>query len=1085
MSPSTPHTTVSTTFGGHTPKSTTRRSNKGRSPFRHGQKKKKGISPRGKGSKELTAAELRDKLERELKQEESELVWQKELGEKAAAVSIQSVQRGGGVRNYEQERAKLAGSITLQSVMRGHSNRRKMDPNLYPVEDEGIDISNSAALMLKKLEEDSLPMLKLEDRNVIMWETEGTVDLELEKLKKRGRILKGPEPPEPPVVIEDKKAEMNKQNSVLSAFLNEAADEADDEENAKEEKKDDGIKVDNDETSIVSEDTIKTFDLEPTSWEAKVVSRTRMHKNAVNNANFKLTDENMLSWLGKGLPGTKIPLDKEIRERKREEKHSIFTSFVNQTLDLLNDFEEREKLIARVGEVKERVRDMIYKDERDFQDCHFRDQLRHEYLHEKPLVSQRKFQESVDAYKRDEKELKILMATIRRIDKFDCTLLSCKLIKAHIDDNWAHQIAKAIRGNDFLQQLYLNQNYITDAGVQSLANALRDNWALKIINLAGNFITDEGAFAIAEMLEVNKHLVELNLEFREKKRPYRDKDKPYPTITAPGGSSIAFALQGNFSLTSLSFEKQKLWDAGAAAVAMTLKRNKTLRYLNLAENDISDPGGLALGAALLENKGLHHFKVSSNRFSDKVAISFADAIRGNDVIETLDLFCNDFTVDGIRQIREATQLNETLRVVSVYGARGIKDASKRNDPVLDNLIASNIRKYREDKHIKNMVIWHKRLFKLGESRRDYDHFLEVQFSVIKDDVTGQLFDVDESKLEYRNSAKAHAEELGIITVQPQNPMSQITMRLRDSKVLATAPTREPRIFMDIWDEDLDGITVESRLWEAWLEWTAKDEAEASLGDVNVKAYNDSTNPFYDSLTRLMQLRIPLPGKPLQEGTISICRLQFLKEEETFERRKMGREYTYRLAKKSALDWNDHIHASVNLPPDKFVEREYQSSFPHKYPDGIDAMYNRKGQKLDAILSSMAGKTIVKYKGMTDEEHRQKQMDEKIQAMALEGKDSKDRKIALRLAGAQKIMTSDQRTEQEKSPPKPTTMERKKRFSKAHIGAPTGIFRDRAKTNMMRTTKEKQRAEGAKIIADRKAYWKERGERRGGVASGFI
>lgn len=72
----------------------------------------------------------------------------------------------------------------------------------------------------------------------------------------------------------------------------------------------------------------------------------------------------------------------------------------------------------------------------------------------------------------------------------------------------------------------------------NLANVMEKNWAVKILNLAGNLISDDGAYRIAEMLKVNKHLVDLNLEYHEKKRPYRDKDKPYPRISAPGGAMI-------------------------------------------------------------------------------------------------------------------------------------------------------------------------------------------------------------------------------------------------------------------------------------------------------------------------------------------------------------------------------------------------------------------------------------------------------------------------------------------------------------------------------------------------------------------
>jgi len=316
------------------------------------------------------------------------------------------------------------------------------------------------------------------------------------------------------------------------------------------------------------------------------------------------------------------------------------------------------------------------------------------------------------------------MATIRRIDNFDCTFLACKLSAAHIDDNWCHQISRALTGNDFLQQLYLSGNYITDSGAQSLADALTRNWALKILNISGNLITDEGAGKLGEMLRVNKHLVDLNLEFVEKKRPYRDKGKPYPKITAPGAAMIAFGLQGNFSLTSLNLSGQRIWDVGCVAIASMMRKNGTIKYLNLSDNDIKEQGGVAISGAVGVNEGMEHLNLSGNGFDDRVGEEMGKSLKVNRKLETVDLFENDMTLVGIRELREAAKGNPTLRVVSVYGNRGV--GKRRNDPELDNLCQSNLKRWWEDKHIKNMVIWHKRLFEKGETRVDYDHFLEVR-----------------------------------------------------------------------------------------------------------------------------------------------------------------------------------------------------------------------------------------------------------------------------------------------------------------------------------------------------------------------
>jgi hypothetical protein len=190
---------------------------------------------------------------------------------------------------------------------------------------------------------------------------------------------------------------------------------------------------------------------------------------------------------------------------------------------------------------------------------------------------------------------------------------------------------------------------------------------------------------------------------------------------------------------------------------------------------------------------------------------------GKNAVESLDLFENDLSMVSIRNIRRAIETNDKLRVVSVYNNRGVDDSTgQRNDKHLDNLVSYNIFRYKEDKAIKNLVIWHKRMYKKSESRLDYDHFLEIQFGVIKDEYTGDLYEIDHSKLAYRNREADNAHAQGAISVQPSNPMNSLGLKPEDSLALATAPTRKPHIVVDIWEEDpISGQSMESRLLEAW------------------------------------------------------------------------------------------------------------------------------------------------------------------------------------------------------------------------------------------------------------------------------
>ena len=78
-------------------------------------------------------------------------------------------------------------------------------------------------------------------------------------------------------------------------------------------------------------------------------------------------------------------------------------------------------------------------------------------------------------------------------------------------------------------------------------------------------------------------------------------------------------------------------------------------------------------------------------------------------------------------------------------------------------------------------------------------------------------------------------------------IGQAEKNINDSKVLASAVLKKPHTTVDIWEPDINGESIEARLWEAWQMYTAKDEVESSLSSDGVRAYNTSERPHFDSL----------------------------------------------------------------------------------------------------------------------------------------------------------------------------------------------------------------------------------------------
>jgi hypothetical protein len=358
-----------------------------------GRHTKKGHSPKhGKNSpkkKKLTDEELRAKLELELKDEEAALEHQRKLGDEAAALQIQSNFRGGAVRDYNEGLAKESGAVTLQSVQRGHSERRHMDPFQYPVDPDSI--KDSATRMLEKLNRGIEPMLTLEDRTAVMWETTGYKDPVSEKWRKRGR------PVSPGGVYGD-----NPNGGNWGEERPPSKEDADPNKKVMpwEEKKD-------------ADDPNLKKGIHPLGpvrmWPNLSTHVNGFNKN--NNPEIPIANQDMLVWLGKAPAHPTLPLDKKLRKKKRDEKVSMFGDFVDQSLALLDDFEDRVKLIKNMDKLKRKVADskftpeprqppaltrsllllrspsplrslrshtVIYKDEKEFQSCVFEEQVKHE-----------------------------------------------------------------------------------------------------------------------------------------------------------------------------------------------------------------------------------------------------------------------------------------------------------------------------------------------------------------------------------------------------------------------------------------------------------------------------------------------------------------------------------------------------------------------------------------------------------------------------------------------------------------------------------------------------------------------------------
>eukprot|EP00434_Breviolum_minutum_P040250 symbB.v1.2.035759.t2/scaffold4892.1/size33355/2 len=124
--------------------------------------------------------------------------------------------------------------------------------------------------------------------------------------------------------------------------------------------------------------------------------------------------------------------------------------------------------------------------------------------------------------------------------------------------------------------------------LQALADALRMNQTITKLPLNNRKIGDDDLKALADALSINKTIKELLLSYNQ--------------IGDNGMKVLADALRVNKTLTHLNLFCNQLGDGGMKVLADALCVNKTLTHLNLYGNPIGDEGVKALAAALEANK---------------------------------------------------------------------------------------------------------------------------------------------------------------------------------------------------------------------------------------------------------------------------------------------------------------------------------------------------------------------------------------------------------------------------------------------------------------------------------------------------
>ncbi|XP_062973138.1 ribonuclease inhibitor [Elgaria multicarinata webbii] len=261
----------------------------------------------------------------------------------------------------------------------------------------------------------------------------------------------------------------------------------------------------------------------------------------------------------------------------------------------------------------------------------------------------------------------------------------CSLSASHCED-----MSSALRTNQTLTELKLDNNELGDAGVDSLCKGLLNSSCklqklslrscnltkgccesvrtllsnkpgLTELNLGDNSLGTAGAKVLCQgLLEPNCQLENLHLEYCE--------------FSPANVEALCTILRTKPSLKELNLSNNKFGDAGVTLLCQSiLDPNCNLQSLHLESCDFTAASCEDLSAVLSGKPSLKELCIGENKIEDAgVAVLCQGVLNPNCKIEKLWLWECDISAPGCKELSNIIGNKETLREMSLIG-NGLKD----------------------------------------------------------------------------------------------------------------------------------------------------------------------------------------------------------------------------------------------------------------------------------------------------------------------------------------------------------------------------------------------------------------------------
>ena len=238
-------------------------------------------------------------------------------------------------------------------------------------------------------------------------------------------------------------------------------------------------------------------------------------------------------------------------------------------------------------------------------------------------------------------------------------LRSLRILETDLSHAEVAALARGLVWNRTLQTLDLRGAQLGSMDMDVLSSALRHNEGVRRLRLEDNNINSEGFQHLVTALRVNATLVDLAVRcnpidhcdgIEEIGSGLRSLDMSETNIGDRGATSIGRLLSRSRSLTELYLEGCIIGASGFHGICRGVAQSQSLRRLMLSHNRPGTCGVEAVSQMLQRNSSLHALSLSSCMLDDSCLPTLVHGLVQNSALHEVSLGFNSIGDDGCRAL---------------------------------------------------------------------------------------------------------------------------------------------------------------------------------------------------------------------------------------------------------------------------------------------------------------------------------------------------------------------------------------------------------------------------------------------------